>query len=178
MTRPSENRNAPAYLEYAASMMSRFEYRKLTLEERGLLYTLRLECWVNQSLPADPSDLAKMLGIPVETVSKLLKKLIGAFFVEIEGVLQCPEIEGYRLKVQDHRNKQSEGGKKARANDKLKKEGQLQPTSMSDASDLHLLNPKQINQNQRKEVSMMEVSHQEWVREYDETVVPNQPRFT
>jgi len=38
------NRTAPAYQEYAASMMARFEYRTLTLAHRGLLYSMRLEC--------------------------------------------------------------------------------------------------------------------------------------
>jgi len=38
------NRTAPAYQEYAASMMARLEYRTLTLPQRGLLYSMRLEC--------------------------------------------------------------------------------------------------------------------------------------
>jgi hypothetical protein len=172
MSKVNQNRNAPAYLEYAASMMSRLDYRRFNLEVRGLLYTLRLECWVNQSLPANTSDLARILGVPVDVITRLLPELIGPFFTEREGFLQCPEIEAYRLKVQDHRNKQSEGGKRARANDKLKRESAIEPTFIPVVSDLNLLNPKQINQNQEKEVSKMSGSHEEWVREYDEAIEP------
>ena len=54
----AQHRDPPAYQEYAASMMARTEYRVLSLEGRGLLYTLRNECWVNGQLPADPATLA------------------------------------------------------------------------------------------------------------------------
>ena len=37
------NRTAPAYQEYAASIIARFEYQTLTLPQRGLLYSMRLE---------------------------------------------------------------------------------------------------------------------------------------
>lgn len=58
----AQHRDPPAYQEYAASMMARTEYRVLSLEGRGLLYTLRNECWVNGQLPADPATLARVLG--------------------------------------------------------------------------------------------------------------------
>ncbi len=172
MSKVNQNRDAPAYLEYAASMMSRLDYRRFNLEVRGLLYTLRLECWVNQSLPANTSDLARILGVPVDAITRLLPELIGPFFTEQEGLLQCPEIEAYRLKVQDHRNKQSEGGKKARANDKLKFEKRTELTYMPDESDLHLLNSNQINQNHEKAVYKMSPSQEEWARAYDEAPTP------
>ena len=42
------NRTAPAYQEYAASVMAKTQYRVLSLTERGLLYTLSMR-------PANPS---------------------------------------------------------------------------------------------------------------------------
>ena len=38
----SQNRDAPAYQEYAANLLARREFRAMSLPERGLLYTLRL----------------------------------------------------------------------------------------------------------------------------------------
>lgn len=47
----------PAYQEYAADMLSNRHFRMMTLQQRGLLYTLRLECWVNGSVPCDLTSL-------------------------------------------------------------------------------------------------------------------------
>ena len=47
-----QNRNAPAYQEYASDMLASVDYRMLTLAQRGLLWSLRLELWVNKKLPA------------------------------------------------------------------------------------------------------------------------------
>ena len=50
---------APCYQEYAASMLANLDFRQMPLSARGLLYTLRLECWENHRLPADSNKLCK-----------------------------------------------------------------------------------------------------------------------
>jgi hypothetical protein len=107
----AQHRDPPAYQEYAASMMARTEYRLLSLEGRGLLYTLRNECWVNGQLPADPATLARVLGYPVEQVQRALPEL-RAFIVAIGGVLRCPELDDYRAHLDDLRERQAAGGRK------------------------------------------------------------------
>ena len=167
MKKRNQNRNAPAYMEYAASMMARFEYRTLTLEERGLLYTLRLECWVNQNLPQEPVKLAKALGLPIESVQTLLPNIIEPFFKKVGDFLQSPDLEDYRLTVQDTRNAQSEGGRKARQNDKLKRQAASQSSSNLDASNMNLLSKDQVNQVKEKSVFKEDVSHEAWINDYD-----------
>ncbi len=56
----SQNRKAPAYQEYAATIMAQLSFRTMSLQDRGLLYTMRLECWVNMRLPNNHNDLAKV----------------------------------------------------------------------------------------------------------------------
>lgn len=92
-------------------MMARTDYRVLSLEGRGLLYTLRNECWVNGQLPADPPTLARVLGYPVEQVQRALQELRG-FVVTVGGVLRCPELDDYRAHLDDRRERQSAGGRK------------------------------------------------------------------
>jgi hypothetical protein len=92
-------------------MMARTEYRVLSLEGRGLLYTLRNECWVNGQLPADPATLARVLGYPVEQVQRALSEL-RAFVVAVGGVLRCPELDDYRAHLDDRRERQAAGGRK------------------------------------------------------------------
>jgi hypothetical protein len=162
MNKIGQNRDAPAYQEYAASMMSRFEYRNLILEARGLLYTLRLECWVNQRLPSDPEILAKSLGLPAQQVKDLLPLLFGTFLQVTEGAIQCPELEDYRKTIQDRRNRQSEGGKKARAGDRHNRERLI-----SLESRMQLLSEDKRNPVQKNTVSRADESHEAWIRDYE-----------
>lgn len=107
-----QNRDAPAYQEYAASMMAKLEYRAMSLAERGLLYTMRQECWVNDRLPADPTRLAKVLGCDAMEVARALPAL-RTFFVEQDGFFRSPELDDYRLHLADSKKRMSDGGKKS-----------------------------------------------------------------
>jgi hypothetical protein len=117
----AQNREAPCYQEYAASMMARIEYRTLTLAARGLLYSLRLECWVNRKVPADPRTLARVLGFDADEVCEALPSL--APFVAVDGAfLICPELEDYRAHISGIRERQSQGGKQGAAKTNSKHE--------------------------------------------------------
>lgn len=72
----AQNRDAPAYQEYAASVMAKTQYRVLSLSERGLLYTLKLECWVNREMPSDPATLARVLGFDAADVARALPQVL------------------------------------------------------------------------------------------------------
>lgn len=107
----AQNRPAPAYQEYAASMLAKTEFRVSELSVRGLLYTLRLECWVNQKLPADPKVLGKILGLSAEEVNSGLKKL-DTFFDVTDGWITCPEHTAYKAHLAELKQARSEGGRK------------------------------------------------------------------
>lgn len=149
----NEGRDAPAYQEYAASMMGRIEYRTLSLSHRGLLYTLRLECWVNQRMPIDPIKLAKVLGLDGAEVSKLLPEL-SPFFEVVGEWIYLPDLECYRVKVQDRRNRQSQGGKEGRRRYKEKLTSSSIPddqvASNSSLSNFKVLSKDKINSNKSK----------------------------
>ena len=68
----AQNRQPPAYQEYASSIMARVEYRVMRLDHRGLLYTMRLECWVNHTLPENPEMLSKILGFDAAEIASAL----------------------------------------------------------------------------------------------------------
>lgn len=106
----AQNRDAPAYQEYAAAMLARTEFRVLGLVARGLLYTLRLECWVNVRLPSDPLRLARVLGLPAAEVEQALAEL-KPFFTMLAGELRCPELDDYRTHLDERRQRQSAGGR-------------------------------------------------------------------
>lgn len=86
----------------------------MTLPERGLLYTIKLECWVNVRLPYNHDDLAKVLGVKVTEVDASLDSVM-PFFEVVDGFIICPELENYRAYLDKRKNKQSEGGKRGSA---------------------------------------------------------------
>jgi hypothetical protein len=166
----NQGRDAPAFQEYAASMMSRMEYRLLNLNQRGLLYTLRLECWVNQSLPRDPKKLAIVLGLQIDEVTTALPSL--AKFFNISGeLLTCAELEKYREHVQDRRNRQSEGGKESRRRykEKLASTGGSngEGTFNHDASSLQVLRQDKSNTNKSNTAFRKGMSIQDYLDEND-----------
>lgn len=117
-------RPPPAYQEYASSMLANYDFRALSLEARGVLYTLRLECWANKRLPSDPLTLSKALGIEMQQIVKYTPELKPFFKIE-DGWLFSPELDNYRSHLDHRRERQSDGGKKgaAKANAQRKADG-------------------------------------------------------
>lgn len=110
----AQNRPPPAFQEYAASMMAKTDYRTMSLAGRGLLYSMRLECWVNQSLPRDVVKLAKVLGFDPAEVGGVLPE-VEPFFAFSATTITCPELDDYREHLAGVSVKKSEGGKKGAA---------------------------------------------------------------
>ena len=108
----NQNRNPPAYQEYAATILSDKNFRLMTLEERGLLYTMRLECWANLELPSDEVELAKYLSFTLADVQKALSPRVKSFFDVKNGMYFSPELENYRHHLNERKEKQSQGGKR------------------------------------------------------------------
>lgn len=106
----AQNREAPAYQEYPATILAQINFRKMSLQDRGLFCTMRFECWVNMKLPASPEVLAKILGVPFQQVHESLPAVM-PYFKVVDDLLICPELEDYRTHLAERRIKQSEGGK-------------------------------------------------------------------
>lgn len=118
----AQNRDAPAYQEYAAAMLAQIPFRTMKPQDRGLLFTMRLECWVNVRLPNNRIALATVLGMPVNEVAESLPAVM-PFFEVVDGFIVSPELDNYRAHLADRKNKQSKGGKLGSAitNRKLKR---------------------------------------------------------
>ena len=115
-----QNREPPAYQEYATAMLASRDYRLMTATARGVLYSMRLECWANKTLPGEPGALAKILGLDAHDVDAALPATIPFFTLE-NGEIRCPELDQYRAHLETRHSKQSQGGKASavtRANDK------------------------------------------------------------
>lgn len=103
-------RPPPAYQEYASDLLADRNYRSMSLVERGLFHTFRLELWVVPTLPGNIRDLADLLRVPVEEIEKSFTRRVGAFFEITEHAITCPELDRQKAKLERKRQRQSEGG--------------------------------------------------------------------
>jgi hypothetical protein len=110
-----QNREPPAFQEYASELLANHRFRLMTLAERGLCHTMRLECWVNRKIPSNAGELAKILGFDAGEVGAALSERVKSFFVEDKGFFTCTELVDYRQHLDERKAKQSEGGKKGSA---------------------------------------------------------------
>jgi hypothetical protein len=146
----AQNRPAPCYQEYTASMLANVNFRQMPLAARGLLYTLRLECWENHRLPADLGKLASVLRFDESEIIAAMQWL-DTFIRTKDGWLTSPELDDYRQHLADRRKAQSNGGKKGAAKTNAGKSQvaresvvQLSTDQLSPAQNSHVSNEEQM----------------------------------
>ena len=156
----TQNRQPPAYQEYAATMLADIKYRLMSLAERGLMDTMRRECWVNGGLPANPGPLAKILHYDQSEVEAALPAVMPFFAVEC-GLIVSPDLEHYRNHLSEARERQAAGGRRS-ANKRKAEQGKgdcgdststLQAPSKQPASTLQGRRQVKTKPNQSKAVS-------------------------
>ena len=170
----SQYRDPPADQEFAAAMLANLDFRTAPFPARGLLYTMRLECWVNRRLPRNLASLAKVLGEAPAEVSELLPHVMP--FFEIDGdFIFSPELEKYRSHLAERRKRQSEGGKNSAEARKGKRKTSATRMDKGDASTLAsgLQVPTQVGCKSLVQNSTVQNSQNQsldddiWVEEYN-----------
>jgi len=174
----AQNRNPPAYQEYAASTLANRQFRLMTLAERGLFHTLRLECWENKQTPTTSQELAKYLSCDAAEIQSALTDRVKRFFIEENGSFYCPELEDYRQHLEDQRIAKSNGGKqgaaitnaknnKPRKNAKVRDSGKSssnsQLTRRGEGESLVQSSTEKQNQTQSLESDVKD----DWINEYE-----------
>ena len=164
-------KTSPYFAFFASDMMADKRYRSMRLDERGLLISMMCECWVNDSMPADPESIGKWLGFQSAEIKAALTESVLSFFTEAKSELICPEIETYREKILDHREKQSRGGKKG-ANRRWRKVSNEDGSPNSSPNRLSMGRWNEKNRKEKKRTGLQEKANitvdDPWVNEYEE----------
>jgi len=117
----------PAYQEYPADILNNEVFMQLSMAQRGLLWTLRMYCWKNETIPAGSQDIAKLVGITDKEAKKLFDEHLKSFFdyvldersKEPIGRLFNKDLEEYKkvkLAARERRSKSGMMGADARWN--------------------------------------------------------------
>jgi hypothetical protein len=171
---PNGRRAPPAYQEYAASRLADRIYKAMSAAERGVFYSMRLECWANRALPSIKRDLARVLGLDMSEVQQGLTKRVLAHFEERETeddgrMLICPELEAYRQELERRHQKQSEGGKQTAATINKRRQAERQadgsPDGLADSS-LDKTRTDQSRTDQSLESGDIPEEHKAWVQDF------------
>jgi hypothetical protein len=105
-------RRPPAFMEYAADLLALEQVKLMTLAERGLLATMRCYIWSNDTLPADPKLMARLLGLEPAEVREALTERVKSFFTPAPGQpdrLVCPELAAQMVRLMDRRQRMKRG---------------------------------------------------------------------
>ena len=107
--------DAPAYQEYPADILTNEIFVRMSYEERGLYWTLRMYSWKNKGLPKEESRLARFCQLELQEFERLWLPNVCQFFEE------CPEdpsriqevsLEIYRTAMLARRQRRHTSGKK------------------------------------------------------------------
>ena len=167
-----QKREPPAFQEYPASILAERNFRLMSLPERGLLFTIRLECWVNGSVPSLPDELAKYLGLNLTDIKSSFTDLVKHYLKEHQGSFRSPELDNYKEHLEEIRNKQSQGGKDSAKNKKEKLVYQStdnQLTSQDTCNSLVKDSEVKTSQEQSLEKGVIDKA---WVNDYENADIP------
>ena len=164
-------RPAPAFQEYASDLLAKREFRLMTLGEKGLLMTMRLECWVNKCVPSERSELAILFGQSEQEINTHLTPNVLRFFMPDGANLICPELEAYRQNQEARNAALSEGGRnggkatqdknrqsKARLEGRF--EAKVKPLNRDAMTRVEVSRKELINKGSLEE-------NEEWLKDYD-----------
>lgn len=105
---------APAFQFYPKDFLTDERVRLMSHTERGLYITLLCYCWLEQSLPSDVSQLARLMAVPCARFERLWSgPLAECFRKGDDGRLYHKRLEEERTKQEAFRRRASDGGKSA-----------------------------------------------------------------
>jgi uncharacterized protein YdaU (DUF1376 family) len=99
---------APAFMEYSRDVTLRIA--ALTLEERGLYWSLRLWSWTEGPLPVEPGRLARIVGVSLQKFRQLFPTVL-PLLQERDGKYVCPDLEAQRDRYAEVRKAKSAAAK-------------------------------------------------------------------
>lgn len=176
MTSRKPIREAPAYQEFASDVLANRHYRAMSMAQRGLWDTLRKECWVNGSVPAEKALLAKFLGIERAELESLLTQDVLWWFVINGTEIRCKELDLYRELLHERKQAQIDGGKKGGLKTQEKNRASADPKAdeMNEATlegDLKVLSRDEQRRGEKRgdeslRKGVLSSDQQEWVDAY------------
>lgn len=160
-------RPCPYYEEFASDILANRDYRLMSLGEKGLLWQIRNECWVNGGVPSNIVELAKVLGCEQSQLDENLTPRVLNFLAKSGDSWTCPELDEQRENFMARREERVRSGSKGgTATQRKLRAPRLEVTAELQGqleTHLELVNRDEMNgfDKDRKELVGKELSHSE-----------------
>lgn len=166
----------PWFKVFSTHFLADRDYRVTSLEERGLIFSMLLECWSSLDVPTDSQELSQVIGVPKEQVARALTPKVLTFFKTRDQSYFSEYLEKQRNSFLQARSEQIAGGIKGAAikrSKKIQKEGQPlgEPEGSSNQVNSSSILSSQVNsfsvyQEEGLTDNKLE-HHKEWLNDYD-----------
>lgn len=168
----------PWFRMFAAHYISDRDFRTSGLEERGLIFSMLLECWISTDVPNNYAELAQILGVPSDQVKRALTSRVTTFFKIRDNSFYSEFLDDQRNKFLAGRELQREGGRKGAANKRRNQSEGIpkgEPNGEPEGS-LYQFNSSSIPSNSIKSNSVkqegikvrnVDDKHNDWISAYD-----------
>lgn len=130
------SRPSPAFQFYPKDFLSSSRVQRMSLTEIGAYIVLLSHNWLAGGIPADPSEIAKIVKMPSTRFAKMWRGALSECFTKRGAVLINERLDRERKKQLDFRAKQAEFGRKGGRRVALPEpsqtlKGQLSPRGLS-----------------------------------------------
>lgn len=107
-------RETPWFRFFASDWLAGETTRLMSLAGRGLYIDLLCHAWGRGSVPADPAQVARLVGAPVRTVRRVWDEVRPQFETDPDDAdrLICPSLEEERSRVEARRDSLSRAGRR------------------------------------------------------------------
>ena len=113
-----QSKRSPAFQFYPRDFLSSSKVDQMSMTERGIYITLLARCWLDNGLPADLGDLARMVRIPKARFERIwIRSQLSACFEQKQDRLINPRLEIERRVQTEYRRKQKEKADKRWSHD-------------------------------------------------------------
>ena len=167
----------PWFRLFSSHYLADRDYRLSSLDERGLIFSMLLECWSSCDVPKDCLELSQVIGVPKDQVDRALTPKVTSFFKTRDGFYYSEYLEQQRSVFLLTRTEQRAGGLKGVAIRKIKKsEKEGLPLGQPEGS-LYQITSSPFPSSQVKSISVNHGNgsskskledHKEWLRDYEE----------
>lgn len=105
---PNKPTTAPAFQFYPKDFLSSSKVQRMSLTEVGAYTILLSHCWLDNGLPTEVGQLARIVKVPERQFAKMWAGPLSECFYEKKGRLQNSRLDVEREKQSDYRRRQSD----------------------------------------------------------------------
>lgn len=113
MATSQSKRSFAAFQFYPRDFLANSKVARMSMTERGIYITLLSYAWIDDGIPSEPEQIARLVRIPATKFGRIWAGVLSECFVPHRGKLVNPRQERQRKDLQDYVASCSKGGEQS-----------------------------------------------------------------